>query len=384
MRCFWIAFNVGMAIAMLHAAEDSSSSDGDAALLVLDEMDREQLPQPAAQDRERLPEPAAQMPRGSRGDLARKVLACVRRREATAAEAAQENKDHAAKDMLSFGLYEDTATFSVDTVNSLVFGKRPQESISRQAQEHNMTGRMATRVRGSILLRWAFHVAHAFEQAILVPALLVTSFKYKWDETEQLVSGISQDVQEVMADMRTAGLHMDSSCKKTTHKRHVVTFGIWAKTSNFPEAQPWFTHSRQLRRTTAECIWTAFSEAIPHGPWGTLPSTMYVWLICCADEATSNLRFFSQGVQWARTKHSRALGYYSPCFIHICQRSVIPLMQESDAIKNLFRAAHVLSVGSYWENLLRMVRSLIGKIVILHNWVEQAVEHLAVAKDIEL
>ena len=58
-------------------------------------------------------------------------------------------------------------------------------------------------------------------------------------------------------------------------------------------------------------------------------------------------------------------------------------MQVGDAINNLFRAAHVLSVGTYWENLLRMVRSNMGKIVILHNNVEQEAEHLAVAKDIK-
>ena len=49
-------------------------------------------------------------------------------------------------------------------------------------------------------------------------------------------------------------------------------------------------------------------------------------------------------------------------------RSVIPIMQSKNLINDMYRAANVLQVGSYWYSMFRAVSLLVFKhIVVLHN-----------------
>lgn len=91
-------------------------------------------------------------------------------------------------------------------------------------------------------------------------------------------------------------------------------------------------------------------------------------MVWCADEASANRRLYAQAEVKAQTMRSNVLLIFSPCLLHILHRSVVPTLKHNNCINELFRAANVLQVASYWTSLIRAVRAWLRKsVVVLHN-----------------
>jgi hypothetical protein len=352
---FWLA---------MHWSE--SESDNDACLHALDAMDRDE------------PQPQASAAAQERARFARTVMQAVRRREL----ASEPQVD--AVDTISFGLYKDAASVTLPTAVAIAFHKHPQQSLVQEAAVSGLRRELAHRVRATVLHRYKYHVARALETCLETHAHVV-SFRFKWDETEQVVGVISDVGKQVMADVQESmGARAQHGLKQTALKRQVMTVNTWIKTPAMSSPQPWICTPRQIARTTGECIWSMLKTSSPYGVWGTLPSVdiaQWIWLIYCCDEASSNKRIIAQALMFVRTLRPRVLQLMSPCMIHIMHRSIIPVMRIGGSIDHLFRCAHVLMVGSYWEALTRMAHRTIEDVVILHHTGDHF-EHRRIAEDI--
>jgi hypothetical protein len=305
------------------------------------------------------------------------VLAALKRREVCCAP-------QLAVDTISFGLKRNTCSVAFPTAVAITFKQHPQQGLVQEAAAFGLRRELAQRVRATVLHRYKFHVAHALETCLETPAHVV-SFRFKWDETEQVVGVISDVGKQAMADVQECtGLPDRHGLKQTAVKRQVMTVNTWIKTPAMSSPQPWICTPRQIARTTGECIWSMLKASSPYGVWGTLPSldvAQWIWLIYCCDEASSNKRMIGQALMFVRTLRAQVLQLMSPCMIHIMHRSIIPVMRIGGSIDHLFRCAHVLMVGSYWEALTRMAHRTIQDVVILHHTGENF-EHRRIAEDI--
>jgi hypothetical protein len=156
------------------------------------------------------------------------------------------------------------------------------------------------------------------------------------------------------------------------------------KTSSMPMPVQWASPPRMLQRTTAECIWQALAAATPLGPWDDLPPAHVVkWLILvwCADEAASNKRLYAQAEVTTQSMRPGVVTMFSPCMLHIMHRSIVPIMKVYNCVNDLFRAAHVFQVASYWSALVKSVRRWLDKqVVVLHHAGRPNPEHRKVAE----
>ena len=178
-----------------------------------------------------------------------------------------------------------------------------------------------------------------------------------------------------------------------------TSHAIWCPTlSSAP--LPWFAPPLQVQRTTAEVIWRGLEKSTPCGPWslgrarqrsgvdgsrGLPPSDRieWLWFICVADEASSNLRLFAQMAQACRRLRKRVLTHFGPCFIHVLHRCILPVLHFGNVLAELFRAAHVLNVNSYWGVMVRGVyRWALLKVVPAHFDLIPIAHHRAVATDL--
>jgi hypothetical protein len=105
-------------------------------------------------------------------------------------------------------------------------------------------------------------------------------------------------------------------------------------------------------------------------------------ILCIVDDASSNRRVLAHAEYCAVNGRRRVIFISSRCFIHILHRSVVPILRSHNINKDIYRAAHVLQVSSYWMSLIRSVRNTItSQIVVLHNLVRNP-HHHAVAEQI--
>eukprot|EP00969_Alexandrium_andersonii_P158703 7011457-Alexandrium_andersonii.AAC.1 len=59
---------------------------------------------------------------------------------------------------------------------------------------------------------------------------------------------------------------------------------------------------------------------------------------------------------------------FTPCLLHVLHRSVVPIMHSFNIPSELYRAAHILHVGSYWMSLVKSCRQVVSKaIAVTHN-----------------
>ena len=128
---------------------------------------------------------------------------------------------------------------------------------------------------------------------------------------------------------------------------NVMTFSIHMKHSALQRPYRFHVPPIAMKRTTAECQWAAFRQACGTGPWLHLPPKEFadfIWYIFCADEASSNWRFFAacqtRLVQVGRGGSS--LSVFFPCLLHILHRTIVPLLRSGDLLNQLYRAANVL------------------------------------------
>ena len=236
------------------------------------------------------------------------------------------------------------------------FLKPSTESLMHQRAAADLTHALQERVRATTLYRYILQRDALVDQAVAAPAQVV-SWRFKWDETEQVVQSKALEVPE--GPTRSAVL-----------KQHVMTSCAWVK---FPgqRLQPVCALPQQLERTTSECLWRAMLASFPHGPWGEVPPQDRVtWLVfvIVGDEASSNKKLFAQAECHAMERRQGGLVMiWQPCYMHILHRSVVPLLKG--IIGNLFRCAHVLSVGTYWSALFsRVHRNISESLVVTHNF----------------
>ena len=167
----------------------------------------------------------------------------------------------------------------------------------------------------------------------------------KWDETEQKV------LAPVLAD----------SAARTTMTVHVATAGVFIKTSTMERPSMWNTPPQRVERTTADCLWKFLQRVCPFGPWGILPSAAAcVWLVfvLCCDEASSNKRMIAFFEVKALAQWLFVIVWFSPCFLHILHRAVMPALKRDNLVGDLYRATHVLvvSLGSLQMSLVQGMR----------------------------
>ena len=119
-----------------------------------------------------------------------------------------------------------------------------------------------------------------------------------------------------------------------------------------------------LARTTSDCVWQGLSRSSP--VWPALPGyrrlapaifAQVAWLIliCVCDDASSNRKLVSVVVTALITQREQTLCVNIKCWMHILHRCVVPMLKRHNMIGNLYRAGHVLQVGSYWSALVKRV-----------------------------
>ena len=151
---------------------------------------------------------------------------------------------------------------------------------------------------------------------------------------------------------------------------HVATTGIWIKTSLMQNPVMWNAAPMRIERTTADCLWKCLEKACPFGPWGIMPaSSACVWIVfvLCCDEASSNKRMIAHFEVVALAKRVNVIVWFSPCFLHILHRAVMPALKRDNLIGDLYRATHVLVISSYWAALMKASQRLYKAVIIMHD-----------------
>ena len=66
------------------------------------------------------------------------------------------------------------------------------------------------------------------------------------------------------------------------------------------------------------------------------------------------------------------------CWCHLLHRTVVPMLQLRGLVNHLFRAAHVLSLGSYWSEILKACDRLIkDTLTVVHYFVQDPLDRNA-------
>ena len=264
----------------------------------------------------------------------------------------------------TFGPYAGSRPWEAREVLDLVFGKASNASLRAEAGELQVRGELAHRVRAFTLFRYLCHRRKSLQisfSANAPLALLTASLRIKWDETEQIV-GVRPDQNPGAA---TSQVHL----KANTQREHVMTVTCWWKTVLMRSPMPWLGEVRRLQRTTAECLWKGLSSNMPwslsHRP--SASQIKWLWLVCCADSALSNLWLFAH-LEMHLAKRHGALTVFVPCLIHAVHRAVVPLLRRRQLVDDLFRSSHVLSTATYWATLIRRTQSVIDRnLVVVHD-----------------
>ena len=335
--------------------------------------------------------------------VARRVRSALRRR--TVAAAAAEPADEDSRFTPDFSTYAIDRPLSLDETKSITFWSRLNKTQRALEAELGRDHRVIQHARNTTLWRYMHHRQRCLEAAGFGsgdgrPAgpVLAASIKLKWDETEQ-VAQTQPDVGEAL-QQEMSSLHLEELPKSSRKvKVMTTTHSIWCPTlSSAP--LPWFAPPLQLQRSTAENMWSGLEQWAPCGPWslgrarqrskvdgsrGLPPSDRieWLWFICVADEATGNLRLFAQMAQACRRLRKRVLTHFGPCFIHVLHRCILPVLHFGNVLTELFRAAHVCHVNTYWGVMVRRVyRWALLKIVPVHFDLIPNAHHRAVATDL--
>ena len=250
---------------------------------------------------------------------------------------------------LTFGPNKGRRQWSADEVLDFVFVKSAAVSAHRVNLAFEVCSEEAHNVRACILHRYRLQRSAALQKTLEACAplpLASASLRIKWDETEQHVGARPDEGAGVPAC--TASVRL----KTTARQEHVLTVTCWWKTSAMLEPQPWIVPVRRLQRTTAECIWQGLEAGMPF-KFDFLPKreqVLWLWLLFCGDKATSNVRLTAQVEMMAPPG---VLTLFSVCLIHAAHRGVMPLLHRKKLVGHLYRAAHVLSVSTYWSELIK-------------------------------
>ena len=262
----------------------------------------------------------------------------------------------------------DQEPISYDDVAHLAFGRHGTRSGRSKAVDTALTRAQVCRVREATAWRYVHHANARLEEELKAAApgkLLVASYRIKWDETEQVVGR----QLELLPDFR----------QKSVRKEHVFCCSVHVKTSRMAHPALLPCLPLMLQRTTAECLSVAIRRTAPFGPWDLrdldkLPSSVqFLIFVLVSDQASSNLKLYNQFLQVAIRLSGKPcqrpiIMWFVPCFIHVLHRSLVPILTAASLANELYRAACVLSVGTYWESLLKESICIVGsKLSVKHN-----------------
>ena len=254
---------------------------------------------------------AAAPPPAKRADtlkVARAVRSALarRRREDNAADDDNDASALPSKTFTTYACNEYDLTY-VDVVKAVFFFKRSTYN-TLVADGLGVTIEKLHWIRATTVFRYRLHRQAAWNALLRSSQPLswfVGSLRVKWDETQQGV-GIKHD---------------DGS--RQVSKPSVMVISMFVKLSGMPWPLPWFVPSRRIARTTAECLWSSL-ESAPFGPFakerfGPVDQQFvkWLWLIMCADDASSNNRP-SRGKR--NTPANRQLHWILPC-VFWCEKN---------------------------------------------------------------
>ena len=115
------------------------------------------------------------------------------------------------------------------------------------------------------------------------------------------------------------------------------------------------------------------------------PCASGFWYIFVAGSASGNKRMYAQMEMLMLNQRRRRPGvllHFAPCLIHIVHRCIIPVMKVDNMIGDMFRSAHVLATGSYWQNITVSLKDAVSKgLIVLHN-AEQSIQDRKLAEHI--
>ena len=274
---------------------------------------------------------------------------------------------------------------TVADITRLVFYRHAGQSLRREAADQERTRSFLQRVRVATLFRFVYHRSLAWQRTLasMAPAMhLVVSVCFKWDETQQRLQ------HKAVTCPRSQGHNHKMQVHRMTHTEHVFVASAHCKTRSMPAPALWNHPPLLLQRTTAECLWLALRESTPCGPWQLLDTEVARWVlyVFCADEGSSNKKLFKQAVALieALQNAQNTLMHFSACLLHVLHRSVIPTLQFHNFINNLYRAANVMRVSTYWLAMVESTMRVIDqKLLVLHYNAEPQIEaHRKVATHI--
>ena len=256
----------------------------------------------------------------------------------------------------SFGvLHSDTrdARFTNDVVMSVVFDpQRLRRTLQDVTDKFNLRREQQAEVTSTTLYRYRHHqmrvLEHKFRERFPLK-IGAASLRFKWDETQCQVG-----VQE----MKYRGADGSLKTKSRPEVASVMLGQIWIKTDMMPNAMPWCPEPLRISRTTSDCLWFGWTQMAPIGPFSSTgfdycsqECVEWLWVIWVSDEAKSNLRMINWARQECRRLLPTALVLAVPCVVHICHRTIVPTLQRYGLANDLYRMAHVMSVGSFLAGL---------------------------------
>ena len=190
---------------------------------------------------------------------------------------------------ITFTVLENNTKVTVAEAREMSFGTGLGRSMRDGAEVNETTRSRFKKVCTATLYRFILHMKDALKNMLAANSRHeCASMCMKWDETQQPVSiGLEAVISE-------CGGAADDW--KTVVLMHVITFGIAFKHTALQRPYRFYVPPMAMHRTTAECLWVAFCRAYAIGPWLGVPNAdfaCFMWYIFCADEASSNLRFFA-------------------------------------------------------------------------------------------
>ena len=295
-----------------------------------------------------------------------RLVARRHRREQAGAEEEEQEENTWLND--AFNIRRPSSYWTAKDVSDMVFDRQHSKFLNVEAADLATPRSTLQNIRLCTLYRYSVHRGLALERfltAAAPAALLTVSVGIKWDETEQVAQYKWRAPQPPGSDRNAA------ADVATIGAKHVYTSGVFCKTSQMTSPAYWANPPLLLQRTTANCMWAAWRRAVPFGPCGDLPGTDQAsWLVMAftADEASSNKKAFAQAVTALTSERPNVVIVLCPCLLHVLHRSVAPILKGRGSINAIYRAAHVLKVGTYWAALLQASRQVVAAaLVIVHD-----------------
>ena len=308
----------------------------------------------------------------ARTATARLVLSHVRRRAAAKHAARQRRLEDCRSEqnivVESFGFATTSSRQGLTRTSIDAAIWRPPRTSRRALQASlNLNDEQLSTIATTLVWRWITESSRVL-RSLLATVLFCCSARIKWDETQQDVTLV--DPQTNSASQKVVSIMVISSSLK----------------SNFLDmAQPIMCPLLHVTRLTADCLFLGlqrsrafFGEALP-----SLPVLAgWVIIVLNSDDASSNRRAIAHIAALAQGARQKVLVIPVRCLAHLCHRCCVPAVNGLGLAGPLYRAAHVLKLGSYWMPMTRALEAHIRKKLTIMHHAEPEARHMDIAGDL--